>query len=106
MCVQGEAVVEWGGHGGGDVAALVALWPMRGYGEAPIVESPVVLEEALNELVATHRKVLSHVGQDRRKGTDTKSTVPGNSDVVLATFEGGQSEMATCLAGDPVPEHT
>ena len=27
-----------------------------------------------------------------------------NGDVVLATFDGGQSEMATGLAGDPVPE--
>jgi hypothetical protein len=62
------------------------------------------LEEALEELLAAHRKVLSHVAQDRRKGTDTKSTVAGNGDVVLATFQGGQAEMATRLAGVPVPE--
>jgi hypothetical protein len=71
-----------------------------------MTKSPVVLEEALYELVATHRKVPSHVGHDRSKGTDTKGTVSGNSDVVLAAFEGGQAEMATCLAGDTVPKHT
>lgn len=89
----------------GDVAALVALRATRGYGEPPIAKSPVIFEEALDELVATHRKVLSHVGQDRSKGTDTKGTVSGNGDVVLSTFEGAQAEMATCLAGDSVPEH-
>lgn len=27
-----------------------------------------------------------------------------DGDVMLATFEGGQPEVATCLAGYPVPE--
>lgn len=39
-----------------------------------------------------------------RPASDPECGVAWNGDVVLATFDGGQSEMATGLAGDPVPE--
>ena len=48
--------------------------------------------------------MLAHVAEETGQRPDPERRVSGNGDVVLATFEGGQSKVATGLASDPVSE--
>ena len=61
-------------------------------------------EQTLNEFVTGQTKMLSYVTQETRQGPDTEGSVAWNRDVMLATFEGGQSEVAPSLAGNAVSE--
>ncbi len=61
---------------------------------------PLLFEEALEELLAGQLKVLGHVSQDRGEGADTEGTVLGDGNMMLATFHGGQAEMATSVMRD------
>ena len=61
-------------------------------------------KQPLDQLLSAQGEVLGHVAEETGQRPDPECGVAWNGDVVLATFDGGQSEMATGLAGDPVPE--
>ncbi len=48
--------------------------------------------------------MLGHVAQDTGQRPNSKRRLAWNGDVMLATFGGGQSEVASRLAGGPVAE--
>ena len=54
-------------------------------------------EQAVYQRLSGQTNMVSHVAQDAGQGTNAKTRVPRNRDVVLAAFEGGQPKMATCL---------
>jgi hypothetical protein len=61
-------------------------------------------EQTFNEFVTGQAKMLSYITQEARQGPDTEGSVARNRDVVLATFESGQSEVAPGLAGHPITQ--
>ena len=61
---------------------------------------------SLNELLSGEVEVLGHVTEETGQCPNPERCVARNGEVVLATFECGQSEMATGLASDPVAEIT
>ena len=65
---------------------------------------PLSPEQPFNELLSGQAEVLGHVSQEARQRPDPERGVVWDGDVMLATFESGQPEVATCLAGHPVPE--
>jgi hypothetical protein len=61
-------------------------------------------EQPFDEFLSGQSEVLGHVAQDTGQRPNPKRRVAWNGDVMLATFGGGQSEVASRLAGGPVAE--
>jgi hypothetical protein len=54
--------------------------------------------------LAAQGEVLGHVSEESGERANPECCGRGYGDVVLATFECGQAQMATGLAGEPVSE--
>jgi hypothetical protein len=48
--------------------------------------------------------VPGHITQKGGQRSNAECRVPGDGEVMLPAFERGQSEVATCLTGNPIPE--
>ena len=54
-------------------------------------------EEPLNEFVTADSKMCSHIRKNSGECSHLYSVVIGNRHMMLATFLGGQAQVATCL---------
>ena len=70
------------------------------------MQDPILLppEQPFGEFLAGQGEMLGHVAEETGERRNPERSVAWDGDVMLATFEGGQSEVATGLTGDPVPE--
>lgn len=58
----------------------------------------------LDELFSGEIKVPGYIAQEACQRANSERRVAWDGDVVLAIFERGQTEVATGLTSDPVPE--
>jgi hypothetical protein len=61
-------------------------------------------EQPLDQFISAQGEVLGHVAEKTGQRPNPQGCVAWDGDVVLATFKGGQPEVATRLAGDSVSE--
>ncbi len=73
-------------------------------GRASESSSALPPEQPFGEFLAGQGEMLGHVAEETGERPNPDRRVARNGDMVLATIERGQSEVATGLAGDPVSE--
>jgi hypothetical protein len=61
-------------------------------------------EQAVYQHLSGQTDMVSHVAQEAGQGTNAKTRVPRNRNVVLAAFERSQPKMATGLTGHPMAQ--
>jgi hypothetical protein len=61
-------------------------------------------KQPLDQLLSAQGEVLGHVTEETRQRPNPQGSMAWDGDVVLATFRGGQSDVATGLAADSVSE--
>jgi hypothetical protein len=57
-----------------------------------------------NQILSGKVEVLGHVAEETGQGPNSEGGVTRDCEVVLTAFEGGQPEVAACLAGYSIPE--
>src|SRR5262245_48368925 len=71
---------------------------------SPLLSVPA--EELHHQVIAAHLEVGGHVSEDAGECPDAERAVVRDGDVMLAALRGGQTHVASGLAGDLVAEAT